>query len=146
MNNTSSLQGRQQQRQWSELMSRKQQEDQDSHSPMPLTKPVPLLTSQLEMSWLKLVASVNMIPCESRRSGTSSDIGQRKEWCEIFGLMMTMSMIIIKNTRTIQHHFKDGKNSSDIAPSSRGENNKKTNIVLTAPRHLQNWFRCQHSN
>ena len=56
MNNTASLQGQQQQRQCAELKRRKQQEDQDSHSPMPLTKPDPLLTFHLEMSWLKAVA------------------------------------------------------------------------------------------
>ena len=53
MNNTASLQGRQQQRQWSELKRWKQREDQDFHSPtMPLTKLVPLLTFQVEISAL----------------------------------------------------------------------------------------------
>ena len=53
MNNTASLQGRQQQRQWSELKRWKQREDQDFHSPtMPLTKYSPLLTFQVEISAL----------------------------------------------------------------------------------------------
>jgi len=57
MNNTASLQGLvQQQQQCAELKGRKQQEDQDSHSPKPLTKSVTLLTSHLEMSWLKAYA------------------------------------------------------------------------------------------
>ena len=69
MNNTASLQGRQQQRQCAAgLMSRKQQEEQYSHSPMPLTKLIPLPTFQLEISWLKAVAPSNMAPCDSRRS------------------------------------------------------------------------------
>ena len=76
---------------------------------------------------------------------SSNDIGQRKESCEIFGLMLTMSMIIIQNTWTIQQPFKDCNNNRDNAPSSRDENNKKTQIP-TAPSHLQNRFRCQHSN
>ena len=53
MNNTASLQGQQKQRQCAKLKRQKQREDQDSHSPKPLTNAVPLLTSQLEMSWLK---------------------------------------------------------------------------------------------
>ena len=47
----------------------KQQEDQDSRTPMSLTRLPALLTSQSEMSWLKAVAPENMPFCESRRSG-----------------------------------------------------------------------------
>ena len=74
---------------------------------------------------------------------SSSDIGQTEEWCETFGFMMTMSMIITQNAWTIQQPFKDGNNSSDHVPSSRRVNNEKIKIP-TAPRHLQIWFRCQH--
>ena len=61
----------QQQRQFAVLKRQKQQQqDQDSHRrpPMPLTKSVPFLTSQPEMSWLKAVAPENMEYCGSRRS------------------------------------------------------------------------------
>ena len=43
----------------------------DSHSPMPLTKQVPLLASHLEISALKAVAPVNMPDCDSMRSGAT---------------------------------------------------------------------------
>ena len=69
MNNTASLQGLvQQQQQCAGLKRRKQQEYQDSHSPKALTKSIPLLTSQPEMSWLNLWVE-SMPRCESRRSG-----------------------------------------------------------------------------
>ena len=58
---------------------------------------------------------------------TSSDIEQRKDWCEIFSLMLKMSMIVIQNAWTIQLPFKDG-NNRDNELTSRGENNKKTKI------------------
>ena len=60
------------QRQRAQIKRRKQREDQDSHSPKPLTKLVPLLTSHLKVSsWLKAVAPVNMEFCESRKSGAT---------------------------------------------------------------------------
>ena len=71
MNNTASLQGQlQQQRQSAKLKRQKNEKTQESYSPIPLTKSIPLVTFQREISWLKAIAPSKKKPCESRRSGS----------------------------------------------------------------------------
>ena len=141
MNNTASLQGQlQQQRQSAKLKKRQKNEKiQESYSSIPLTKSIPLVTFQPEISWLKAIAPSKKYPCESRRSGSILllIINRRNVWDHMFDdddEHDYNTECMNKNMASLQGQQKQRQCAEELK--------RRKNEIPTALCHLQIWLRC----